>query len=122
MKWLALRRASQLGILALFLAGGWLVSGGYASSKWFGVVPLTDPFVLAQSLAAGHAMGSNALIGAAIIAFAYALLGRVYCAWVCPMNLVSDAAAWLRRRLGMPSEASLPRLTRWWVLAALFAV
>ena len=54
-KWLLLRRASQLGILALFLVGPWLgwwiVKGNLASSLTLGVLPLTDPFLIAQQFA-----------------------------------------------------------------------
>lgn len=57
-KWLLLRRASQLGILALFLVGPWLgwwiVKGNLSSSLTLGVLPLTDPFLVVQQLAAGH--------------------------------------------------------------------
>lgn len=121
-KWLLARRLSQVAIVMLFLTGGWIVTGGYASSTWFGVLPLTDPFLLLQGLAAAHPMATKALLGAAIVAVFYALAGRVYCAWVCPLNIVTDTAAWLRRRLGMPDEVSLPRATRWWLLGAVFAL
>jgi polyferredoxin len=49
---------SQLAILALFLLGPWLgvwvVKGNLSSSLTLGVLPLTDPFVLAQVLATRH--------------------------------------------------------------------
>ena len=100
-RWLLLRRASQFGFLALFLAGPWfglwIVKGTLASSLTLEVLPLTDPFVLLQSLAAGLLPASTALIGAAIVVAAYVIVGgRTYCAWVCPVNPVTDAAAWLR--------------------------
>lgn len=121
-KWLMLRRLSQLGLLALFLigplAGVWIVKGNLASSVTLDVLPLSDPFVVVQGLLAGHAMASAALIGAAIMVAFYALVGgRVYCAWVCPVNLVTDAAAWLRRRFSLRSGMSVPRNARWWLLA-----
>ena len=57
-RWLMLRRGAQTGFLAIFLLGPWLgwrlVDGTLASSRTLGVLPLTDPFVLLQSLAAGH--------------------------------------------------------------------
>ena len=38
-------------------------------------------------------------VGAAIVIALYLLVGgRAYCSWVCPMNLVTDAAAWLRAK------------------------
>lgn len=130
-KWLLLRRASQLGILALFLAGPWLgvwiVQGNLTSSLTLGVLPLTDPFVLAQSVAAGIWPYRDALIGVGIVLAFYLIFGgRLYCSWVCPMNLVTDAAAWLRRRLGLRTGRAPDANTRYWllgfVLIAAFAV
>ncbi|KAB0608864.1 quinol dehydrogenase ferredoxin subunit NapH [Castellaniella defragrans] len=104
-KFLLLRRVCQGLILAAFALGSWLgvplASGTLASSVWFGTVPLSDPFVLLQSLAAGHPLAGGALWGGfAVLAF-YALVGgRAFCGWVCPVNLVTDAAQGLRRALG----------------------
>lgn len=126
-KWLLLRRASQLLILAFFLAGPlagiWIVKGNLSSSLTLDVLPLSDPYAVLQGLAAGHPMAASALLGAALMAAFYALVGgRVYCSWVCPVNVVTDSAAWLRRRLGLRLDVSLPRNTRYWLLAATFAL
>ena len=85
-RWLVLRRSSQLGILALFLlgplAGVWILKGNLSSSLTLNVLPLTDPFLILQSLAAGHLPYTTALIGAAIMLAFYALVGgRVFCSW-----------------------------------------
>jgi ferredoxin-type protein NapH len=62
-------------------------------------------------------------VGAIIVAVFYALVGgRVYCSWVCPVNLVTDAAAWLRQRLGLRGVSRLPRATRQGLLVMTFAV
>ena len=126
-RFLIARRVSQAGILALFLlgplAGVWIVKGSLNSSLTLGVLPLTDPYVLLQSLAARHWPELSALLGALIVIAFYALVGgRVYCAWVCPVNLVTDAAAWLRRRLGLHGVSRLARRTRQGLLAATFLV
>lgn len=121
-KWLLLRRCSQLAILSLFLAGPvaglWLVKGSLASSLTLDALPLTDPFVLLQSLLAGHWPEATAVTGAAITLTFYLLVGgRVYCSWVCPVNIVTDAAAWLRRKFRLPGSGfSPPRATRYWIL------
>jgi len=126
-KWLLLRRASQLGILVLFLIGPWfglwIVKGNLASSLTLEVLPLTDPHVLLQSLLAGHAVASTAVLGAAIVTVFYLLVGgRVYCSWVCPLNPVTDLAAWLRRRLNIKGSARMSRRTRYWVLGLTFVL
>ncbi len=121
-RWRLARRTSQLGILLLFLlgplAGVWIVKGNLSFSYTLNLLPLTDPFVALQSLLARHQPEPKALLGAAIVLVFYALVGgRVFCAWVCPMNPVSDAAAWLRDRLGIKGGAHVSRQTRYWILA-----
>ena len=120
-RFLVLRRLSQLSILLLFLMGPWfgwwLVKGNLNYSITLNTVPLTDPLVLLQSLLTRHAPERNALIGAAIVLVFYALVGgRAYCGWVCPVNLVTDAAAALRRRWDIRGGADMPRETRFWML------
>lgn len=121
-KYLVLRRSSQLGILALFLlgplAGIWIVKGTLTFSYTLDTLPLADPYVLAQSLLAFHVPQQKMLLGAAIVVAFYLLVGgRVYCSWVCPMNMVTDAAAWLRQRLGLRAGSAMPRSLRYWILA-----
>ena len=107
-RWLLARRTSQLLVLALFLlgpwAGIWIVRGSLASSEWLGLLSLTDPFVALQTLLAHGSISGTALIGAAIVAGAYMVFGgRSYCAWVCPINPVTDLAAWMRHGLRLPT-------------------
>lgn len=121
-RWLILRRLCQASVLALFLAGPWfgvwLAKGNLSSSVLFGKVPLTDPFLFLQSLATGFIPATSALIGAALVLGFYAVLGgRLYCAWVCPVNVLTDTAAWARRRLGLKSGRAPDARSREWVLA-----
>ena len=120
-QWLMLRRTSQLSILGLFLLGPlaniWIVKGSLASSLTLDTLPLTDPYLLLQSLLAGHVPEATALIGAAIVLFFYLFVGgRVYCAWVCPTNLITDSAAWLQRKLDIKPSTRFSRNTRYWLL------
>lgn len=121
-RWLLLRRASQLSILGLFLlgplAGIWIVKGNLTSSMTLDILPLTDPYILLQSVAAGHLPVTTVVVGAVIVFVVYALLGRMYCSWVCPVNIVTDTAAWLRTRIGLKGSSRLSRSTRYWLLAA----
>lgn len=122
-RFLLLRRAVQLAIFALFLlgplAGVWIVKGNLSGSLTLGVLPLTDPFVLAQVIATRHWPELSALLGALIVIAFYALAGgRVFCAWVCPVNPVTDAAAWLRRRFGITTSRAPNAQIRHWLIGA----
>ncbi len=56
-RWLLLRRLSQMLILFLFLlgplAGIWIIKGNLASSLLFDTIPMTDPLLFVQMIAAG---------------------------------------------------------------------
>ena len=126
-KWLLARRTAQLSFLGLFLlgpwAGIWIVKGDLASSRTLDILELTDPYVALQSLAAGHVPEMTAIVGALIVAAVYVLVGgRVYCSWVCPVNIVTDAAHWLRQRLNLDKGWPPTRHMRLWLLATTFAV
>jgi len=121
-KWLLLRRLSQLLILGLFLlgplAGIWIIKGNLASSLILDRVPLTEPMLVMQMFAAGFIPLSTALWGALFVVAFYLLVGgRVYCSWVCPVNIVTDTASWLRERFGVLASGSFPRSTRYWMVA-----
>ena len=120
-KWLILRRASQVGILLLFLVGPWfgiwIVKGNLNFSYTLNFLPLTDPYVILQSVLTGQMPEKLALIGVAIVVSFYLLVGgRSYCSWVCPVNLLTDFAYWLRVRLGLKGSAHISRPTRYWML------
>ncbi|MFO1189893.1 MAG: quinol dehydrogenase ferredoxin subunit NapH [Alphaproteobacteria bacterium] len=125
-RYLVLRRVAQAGFLGVFLTGPifgvWIAKGTLASSLTLDRLPLTDPFILLQSLAAGHRIEAAALTGAAIVLAAYLLLGgRTYCSWVCPINPITDLAAALRRRLDLDKGAALKPAARWWLLGLIVA-
>jgi len=120
-KWLLLRRISQLAILFVFVSGPWLgvwiAKGNLNSSLTLDVLPLTDPYLLLQSLIAGHHLTSTALLGAALVLLFYMVVGgRVFCSWVCPINIVTDIASYLRQRMNIKSGAHFNRKTRYWLL------
>jgi ferredoxin-type protein NapH len=103
-KFLVLRRFVQLGLLFLYAMGnyyGWKVlQGNLSSSVLFGFIPLSDPFATLEILSTGAMVGINVIVGAIIIALFYGLIGgRAFCSWVCPVNMITDLAAWLRRKL-----------------------
>lgn len=120
-KWLILRRSSQIGILLLFLIGPWfgwwIVKGNLSYSYTLNFLPLADPYILLQGLLTGQLPEKLTLVGVVIVLLLYLLVGgRTYCSWVCPVNPITDAAHWLRVRLGLKGGAHIGRATRYWVL------
>ncbi|OGT80403.1 MAG: quinol dehydrogenase ferredoxin subunit NapH, partial [Gammaproteobacteria bacterium RIFCSPLOWO2_02_FULL_61_13] len=61
--------------------------------------------------------GWIAVWGALMVLVVYLLLGgRAYCAWLCPVNMVTDTAAWLRAVLGISAGRGWPANLRRWML------
>ena len=132
-RYLILRRLSQFAILLMFFGTthwGWqvakkapLLSGNLSASKFIGLIPLTDPFAALQIFFTGHLLQRQSVIGAAIVFAVYLLLGgRMFCAWVCPVNPLTDAAGWLRNRLDIQPVFHLPRSLRYFILVATLVI
>ena len=123
-KYLILRRIVQLSILFLYFGAnyyGWgILAGNLSSSSILGTVPLSDPYAVLQMFVAGAVISSNLLIGAVVILLFYGIFGgRAFCSWVCPVNIITDAANWTRRKFGFDMvEKKQPssRKIRYWVL------
>ena len=128
-RYLFLRRLVQFGLLLLFFGTAhwaWeypaktpLLTGNLSGSEFIGLIPMADPFAALQIFLTGHVLHETVLTGAAIVLGFYLLVGgRVFCAWVCPVNPITDLAGWLRTRLPIPPMFHLSRNTRYFVLAA----
>ncbi|MDF1881289.1 quinol dehydrogenase ferredoxin subunit NapH [Sulfurimonas sp. MAG313] len=124
MRYLIARRVSQIGIMALYLAahlwGVKILEGNLSSSLLLGTLPLSDPFAVLQMFVAGSLITMDIFIGSLIIVIFYAVLGgRSFCSWVCPINIITDAANVLRRNLGISQiqkRVYMSRHIRFWVL------
>ena len=124
-RYLILRRVTQIALLVLYFganAWGWTVlQGNLSSSLILGTIPMSDPYAALQMLAAGAVLTVDLLIGVGVAATFYLLIGgRAFCSWVCPVNMITDAANFLRRKLdidriqGVKQPAS--RNMRYWIL------
>jgi ferredoxin-type protein NapH len=129
-RFLILRRITQLSLLVLYFganAWGWkLLQGNLSSSSILETVPLSDPFAVLQMFAAGSLLATNVIVGALIIALFYFLVGgRVFCSWVCPVNMVTDFAAFLRDKLQInkiQDKQPASRKMRYWILGLSFVL
>ncbi|WP_438472018.1 quinol dehydrogenase ferredoxin subunit NapH [Vibrio alginolyticus] len=121
-RFLILRRLCQFTIIALFMAGPTLgiLTGNLSSSMLLDNVPLSDPLIVLQALATGHVPEFNALLGVVIVVVFYAILApRAFCAWVCPLNIVTDLATWLRRKFNIKSSYRWSPMIRYWLIPVL---
>lgn len=134
------RRIVQVLVLLLFLVpvlvAGWGLFGGMvggddviatpaesfpfygtlSSSTLFGIT-LLDPFAVLQTIAASKAFDPAWLLGLLPLLILYGLIrGRVFCGWVCPVNLLLEFVDWLRSKLNIKVEEHvLPRHVKAWV-------
>ena len=124
-RYLIFRRFTQISLLVLYFganAWGWtFLMGNLSSSIILGTIPLSDPYAALQMFAAGAVLSIDLLIGVAIITVFYMLIGgRAFCSWVCPINLITDASALVRRIFNIDSyqkRQPSTRNMRYWVLA-----
>ena len=121
-RFLILRRLTQLSIILMFLSGPlwntWILKGNYSGSLLFDSIPMTDPLMTAEMLSARYMPEWTTILGALILVALYAVVAsKAFCSWVCPLNIVTDSAAWLRRKLGIRQSAKLSRNLRYGILA-----
>jgi ferredoxin-type protein NapH len=123
-RWWLPRRATQLAVILLILsprAGLPLFQGNLASAVLFGVT-LSDPLAALQ-VVAGSRVAVPAFLGSALlVTVVYLLLGgRTFCAWVCPVYLVTELADKVRQRLGS-GETTYGLEVKHWVLLVTLVV
>ncbi len=126
-RYLIYRRLSQLLVFLLFLSGPlfnvWILKGNLASSKLLDTVPFTEPFWFVQSLLTGTLPILTGFLGVVILTTFYLIVGgRFFCSWVCPINIVTDTAHYLREKIGIKNNLSIPKNTRMYLLASIFLV
>ncbi len=120
MKIKLLRRITQLVTIALLIAvpllnlKGINVLAGSLYSMAIGPVWITDPLSGLQVILITLSADTTLLLSMSLpVAFAL-VLGRVFCAWMCPQNLLSEIADYLRNKIGLErliklTPYSLPR-------------
>jgi ferredoxin-type protein NapH len=136
----------QISSLVLFaipmLLAGWTLLGGTVG----GVIPLTtpavlpfygslssssiagvdllDPFAVLQLVAASKDFAFEWLLYTLPVLLVYGLIrGRVFCGWVCPVNLVLEGVDFVRQKLKIEvKEGTVPRRAKIYVALAVLAI
>ncbi len=124
-QWLLLRRLSQiLFFMAFTLYAFWgiaLVEGSLTSSRWLGLIPATESFTFFQSLLVNPRGGFDLWFGGLLLLIIGVVFGsRLFCGWVCPVNITSDAAHWLKNKIGIKGEVNIKAETRYALLLFVF--
>ncbi|MFY4817184.1 quinol dehydrogenase ferredoxin subunit NapH [Aliarcobacter butzleri] len=129
-KFLIARRFTQISIMALFVLaniyGLEILIGNLSSSLILKTIPLSDPYAVAQMLFAGAVLSFDVILGALIVTIFYMLIGgRAFCSWVCPVNIITDSANFLRRKLGfnqIQKKQPASRSIRYFVIGISFII
>ncbi len=79
-----------------------------------------DPLVWAVGSLASRSLAPYWLTALALVAVT-AILGRVFCGWVCPLGAAADGVRRLRKRSGSVKLTGWALRARFWVLAGLLA-
>ncbi|RBQ29139.1 quinol dehydrogenase ferredoxin subunit NapH [Aliarcobacter vitoriensis] len=129
-RFLIARRVTQISIMLLYILanvyGINFLMGNLSSSLVLQTIPLSDPFAVLQMFFAGAVISFDILLGAIIVSVFYLFIGgRAFCSWVCPVNIITDSANFLRRKLNLNQiEKKQPasRNIRYWVIGISFII
>ena len=129
-RFLIARRITQISVMILYVIanvyGINFLTGNLSSSLLLNTVPLSDPYAVLQMAVAGAIISADILLGAFIISIFYFIVGgRAFCSWICPVNMITDLANYLRRKFGfnqIQKKQPASRNIRYWVIAISFVI
>ena len=113
------RRTIQICVAVAFIIIPWLnhlrisfVYGNFLSFHFF-EFPLADPLAVLQITLKNAYLSADLLIGAGIALVLAAILGTVFCSWVCPFGLLSEWGQTIARRLRGCKNRKVDRPHHW---------
>lgn len=129
-RFLIARRVTQIAIMVLYVIanvyGINILMGNLSSSLLLNTIPLSDPYAVLQMAFAGAVLSFDILLGAFFITMFYMIVGgRAFCSWICPVNMITDLANYLRRKFGfnqIQKKQPASRNIRYWVIAISFVL
>jgi ferredoxin-type protein NapH len=124
-RWKVARRSVQILVILLLLSpalGFGFFRGTLISGELFGLA-LNDPLAALDYTLAARNLSFGLVAGALVVlAFYFVVGGRVFCSWVCPVHLVSEAGGLFRGKspaFGRKSPLTgrkQPLTRKYWVL------
>lgn len=91
------------GSVWTFKAGNWIVS---------------DPLAVVDFMAASRSLWDRFLLTALVPLLLSLLLGRVFCGWICPADLLFEVGNKIRNWAGIERDVSFSRFTKYTILVA----
>ncbi len=78
------------------------LEGSLASSRVFCEIPMFDPWAFIELWGSAHHVILQTVIGVAVVVVLYSFLGRFFCGWVCPMDLLFSI---FEKKLSLPKDS-----------------
>lgn len=106
MRYHLLRRVTQGAVLSLFLSQYYLlvtwsmsiITGSLLSSRFLGVISFSDPFAAVEKIVSYKETIAFPLVAFVITVSLYGILGRVFCGWICPLDVAYSVVRKVRNR------------------------
>ena len=113
------RRSLQILVAVAFIIIPWLnhmrisiVYGNFLSFHFY-KFPLADPLAVLQITLKNNYLSADLIIGAVIALVIAALLGTVFCSWICPFGLLSEWGQSLFKGQSKKKRAQEAKLHHW---------
>lgn len=127
--WTMAHRITAIGFLLLLLLGRLdllpFLKGSVVATRLLDALWLADPLATLEVMGASRSLPVSLLLATAPLILQYALVGRAFCGWLCPLGLLLDINDLLRERLqrflgrrkrNLPN-LHIPSQTGYWILA-----
>lgn len=95
------------------------VVNGVRGSVWtakIGSTVISDPLATVDFMMATHRPVDAFLLTALVPVLLSLLLGRVYCGWLCPADMLFEIASTVRRWVGIETDVQFPRSLKYVIL------
>jgi len=119
-RWRHLRIVVQTVFLLAFVAAMWALGSTFVTGRLASGLVALDPLTAVTTAVADSTVPAWAWLGLAVLILT-ALLGRVFCGWVCPLGSLQQLVSWIagpQRR----KRPKLNRYRRWFALKYLVLV